>query len=201
MELPSAILTLFLIMDPIGNVPLFVSYLKDVEERRRPKVIRRESLIALAILVFFLLFGRILLHVLRLGTPSLHIAGGVLLFLIALGMIFPGIARISISTESQRTGEPFIVPLATPFIAGPSSIATIMIFISKEPERFWAWLAALIVAWVLTTTILLLSAPLSRLLGPRGLVACERLMGMILTVVSVQMFLDGVALFMAAAES
>jgi len=200
MELLSAILTLFLIMDPVGNVPLFVSYLKDVDERRRPKIVRRESLIALAILVFFLLFGRILLEVLRLGAPSLHISGGVLLFLIALGMIFPGIARISVATESQRTGEPFIVPLATPFIAGPSSIAAIMIFISKEPERFWEWLGALVVAWGLTTTILMLSSPLSRLLGPRGLVACERLMGMILTVVSVQMFLDGVELFMAAAQ-
>jgi len=198
MRLLSAILILFLIMDPVGNVPLFVSYLKDVDEPRRPKIIRRESLIALGILVFFLLFGQTLLQVLRLGTPSLHISGGVLLFLIALGMIFPGIARISVATESQRTGEPFIVPLAAPFIAGPSSIATIMIFITKEPERFWEWLGALVVAWVLTTTILMLSSPLGRLLGPRGLVACERLMGMILTVVSVQMVLDGVELFMAS---
>jgi multiple antibiotic resistance protein len=200
-QLLSAILTLFLIMDPIGNVPLFLSYLKDVDERRRPKVVARESLIALAILVCFLLFGPILVRVLHIGVPSLHIAGGVLLFLIALGMIFPGIARISISSEDQRGGEPFIVPLATPFVAGPSTIATLMVFVSKEPQRLWEWLTALVVAWVLTTTILMLSSSLSRLLGPRGLVACERLMGMILTVVSVQMLLDGIGLFMASLPS
>jgi multiple antibiotic resistance protein len=191
-------LTLFLIMDPIGNVPLFVSYLRDVDPRRRPAIVRRESLIALGILMFFLFFGPALLGLLYIGEPSLHISGGVLLFLIALGMIFPGVARISAAKEKQPEGEPFIVPLATPLVAGPSTVATIMIFVSKDPNRLGEWLAALVIAWVLTTAILMLSWPLSRLLGPRGLLACERLMGMILTVISVQMLLDGVRLFVAA---
>ena len=195
MDLASAILTLFLIMDPIGNVPAFLGYLRHVEERRRARVVLRESIIALLILMFFLFGGQTLAHLLRIEPPALHISGGVLLFLISLGMIFPGATHVGTAHEPTTESEPFIVPLATPLLAGPSCIATIMIFISNEPQRLPQWLLALVVAWVLTTLILLLAPRLSRLLGPRGLTACERLMGMILIVVAVQMFLDGVAMF------
>ncbi|OHB71111.1 MAG: hypothetical protein A2V70_04060, partial [Planctomycetes bacterium RBG_13_63_9] len=185
MELVSAMITLLLVMDPLGNVPVFISHLANVDERRRPRVVARESLVALGILVAFLLFGPTIMQLLHIKEPSLHLAGGTLLFLISLSMIFPGMCRMSAVEPEQGCGEPFIVPLATPMVAGPSTIATIMIFTSRQPDRLGQWLVALVVAWSVTTTILMLASPLSRLLGRRGLVACERLMGMILTVISV----------------
>ncbi len=133
---------------------------------------------------------------LHIGPASLHISGGVLLFLISVGMIFPGPGHVGVSFVQPVEGEPFIVPLATPFFAGPSTMATIMIF-SAQPERLWLWTVALVVAWMAAAAILLLSSRLSRFSGLRGLMACERLMGMILTVVAVQMFLDGVKSFLA----
>ena len=156
---------------------------------------RAESCIALGILLFFLLFGPALLHLLRIQPAALHIAGGVLLFLIAVGMIFPGSLHIG-GSDVPPAEEPFLVPLATPLLAGPSAIATIMIFSSRQPERLATWFAALVAAWVATTAILMLAPRLSRLLGHRGLIACERLMGMTLTVIAVQMFLDGLRLFL-----
>jgi multiple antibiotic resistance protein len=194
MEWLSAILTLFLVMDPIGNIPFFVSHLKDVKRERQTWVVARESLIALVVLLFFLFFGPLLMQLLHVGQASLHIAGGVLLLLISLGMIFPGTSQLSVVGDDESQGEPFIVPLAIPLIAGPSTMATIMIFASR-PEPIGFWVGSLAVAWILSSAILLLSPRFSRLLGPRGLRACERLMGMVLTVVAVQMFLDGVRLF------
>jgi multiple antibiotic resistance protein len=188
----SAVLTLFLVMDPIGNVPVFLSVLKDVDERRQSWIVARESVFALLILLFFLFFGPSLMELLHIGLPALYIAGGVLLFIIALGMIFPHIMHRTATEEPHYDGEPFIVPLATPLLAGPSTMATIMIFTAKSESVLWQWVLALGTAWILATTILLLSPWLSRRLGPRGLLACERLMGMVLTVIAVQMFLDGV---------
>jgi multiple antibiotic resistance protein len=193
--LASAVLTIFLVMDPIGNVPVFLGLLKDVEERRRSWVVARESIFALLILLFFLFFGPTLMKLLHIGMAALYISGGVLLFIIALGMIFPHLMHRSPTDEPQFEGEPFIVPLATPMLAGPSTMATIMIFTSRQQGVLWQWALALGLAWICSTIILLLSSRLSRLLGPRGLLACERLMGMILTVISVQMFLDGVRQF------
>ncbi len=195
MKLFSAILTLFLILDPIGNVPLFVSLLKDLDERRKSWVVARESIFALLILCFFLFFGPTLTSLLHIGRPALYISGGVLLFIIALGMIFPDVFNTSTGTNGRTGGEPFIVPLATPFIAGPSSMATIMLFVSGHPEQIWQWFTALVIAWSLSSVILMLSSSLSRILGHRGLLACERLMGMVLTVIAVQMFLNGVKEF------
>lgn len=196
MELFSAILTLFLVMDPLGNVPVFLGHLRDVAEGRRTRVVARESLIALLILLGFLLFGPTLMGLLHLGPASLHIAGGVLLFLISVGMIFPGAGHLDLTAAQPVDGEPFIVPLATPLFAGPSTMATIMI-LSAQRERLWLWATALVAAWAAAAAILMMSSLLSRLLGRRGLLACERLMGMVLTVVAVQMFLDGVKLFLA----
>jgi multiple antibiotic resistance protein len=195
-QLVSAILTLFLVMDPIGNTPLFMVYLKDVKDGRRARVVARESVFALLILLAFLFFGPSLMSLLGITRESLYISGGVLLFLIAVGMIFPGAAHLSVLGEDLTEGEPFIVPLAVPLVAGPSTMATIMIFASR-PDPLWIWVVALVVAWALTSTILMLSPSFSRLLGRRGLRACERLMGMVLTVLAVQMFLDGVWHFLA----
>lgn len=195
MEFFSAILTLFLIMDPIGNVPLFINFLKDVDDRRKLWVVARESVIALLILCFFLFFGPTLSLLLHVGRPALYISGGVLLFIIALGMIFPGSFYMIALPKDRTVGEPFIVPLATPFVAGPSTMATIMVFTSGHPEQIWLWFAALVIAWSLSAFILMSSSFLSRLLGPNGLQACERLMGMILTIIAVQMFLNGLKEF------
>ena len=195
MKLVSAILTLFLVMDPIGNTPLFMAYLKDVKDGRRSWVVARESVFALLILLAFLFFGPTLMSLLGIAQESLYISGGVLLFLISVGMIFPGPGHLGVHNGDQTEGEPFIVPLAVPLVAGPSTMATIMIFAS-QPEPLWLWAVALVVAWALTTAILLLAPGFSRLLGQRGLRACERLMGMVLTVLAVQMFLDGVRHFL-----
>ena len=196
-EFISAIATLVLVMDPLGNVPPFLACLKDVEESRRLRVVARENVFALLILLFFLFCGPAVMKVLHVGQESLHIAGGVLLFLISLGMIFPGLWLMGHNGEGCGDAEPFIVPLATPLVAGPSTIATIMIFASRGPNQLWQTGAAMIVAWIASATILMFSSALSRMLGRRGLAACERLMGMVLTVISVQMFLDGLTIFSA----
>jgi multiple antibiotic resistance protein len=192
MSLLSVIFVLFLVMDPLGNIPLFLTALKDVESHRRNKIIFRELVIALFVLVFFLLFGRFILALLQINEPSLSIAGGIILFIIALRMIFP-------SPEKEETNpkeEPFIVPLAIPLVAGPSALTTVLLLVTKEPSRWLEWLLSLFCAWVISAGILLCSSGLQRFFGQRGLIAMERLMGMILTTIAVQMFLTGLRQFL-----
>lgn len=192
MTLYTATITLVLIMDPVGNVPVFLSYLKRIDPKRRIAIILRETFIALLILVLFLFAGKSILAGLQISTPALSIGGGIILFLISLKMIFPS---DSADEQVKQHGEPFIVPLAIPMIAGPSTMATIMLFVSREPTKEMKWLLALVIAWCISTVILLLSNKLQLLLRDRGLIALERLMGMILTTLSVQMFLSGVESF------
>ena len=190
----SAIILLFLVMDPLGNVPVFLTILKDVDSGKRNKIVFRELIIAFVVLTFFLLGGRYILVLLQITGPSLSIAGGIILFLIALKMIFP----IYEGTFGESTeGEPFIVPLAIPLVAGPSAITTVLLLATREPARWPEWFLALVCAWILTAAILLLSTTLSRFLGKRGLVALQRLMGMLLTTIAVQMFLTGINQFMS----
>jgi multiple antibiotic resistance protein len=178
-------LTLFLVMDPLGNIPLFLVLLDNVREERRRWVLLRESLIALAALILFLYAGPYLLSLLQISRPALGISGGVVLFLIALRMIFPVPGGVFGPTPD---GEPFIVPIAIPLIAGPSALATVMLFSTVSSSR-WEWTIAILLAWILSTTILLAATFLRRILRPRGLIAIERLMGMILMTVAVQMLL------------
>ena len=180
--------TLVLVMDPVGNIPVFVSLLKSVDPARRTQIILREALIALLILMIFLFAGQSILRGLQVSVPALGIAGGIILFLIALKMVFP--PELTTEPVKQR-GEPFIVPLAIPLVAGPSAMTTIMLFVSREPTRVFHWFVALLVAWFISTLILLSSTPLSKFLGEKGLMALERLMGMILITLSIQMFLNG----------
>ena len=189
MTILSSIVLLFLVMDPVGNVPLFVSVLKNVDGKRRSAVILREHLIALVVLIVFLFFGPFIMRTLMIAEPSLSIAGGIILFLIALRMIFPPPEGIF---GKSPEGEPFIVPLAVPLIAGPSTIATVLLMMSREPWRWLQWLMSLVTAWLLSLVILLSSGCLHRWLGARGLAALERLMGLLLTAVAVQMFISGV---------
>jgi MarC family membrane protein len=186
----SAVVTLFLVMDPLGNLPLFMAALKEVDPGRKQKIIVRELFIAFFVLVFFLFFGRFFLTLLQVDTISLTIAGGIILFLIALKLIFP--KKDEAFFEGPK-GEPFIVPLAIPLIAGPSAMSVILIMVTREPSKIWQWLLAVVIAFALNMAILLFSVPISKVFGKRGLIALERLMGMILSILSVQMIIDGVA--------
>jgi multiple antibiotic resistance protein len=189
----SAVILLFLVLDPLGNVPIFVSVLARVEPRRRTRVITRELLIALLVLLVFLVAGEWVLRVLQVTDPALTISGGVILFLIALRMIFAAPEAVFGEEPGE---EPFIVPLAVPLVAGPSALAMVLLLVARDPRRIAMWLAALLVAWFATAAILLLSAPLSRALGSRGLAAIARLMGLILITVAVQLFLNGLSRFL-----
>ena len=186
----SAGVLLFLIMDPLGNIPLFLSLLRNVDPKRRQLVLVRELLIALVVLFVFLFGGRYLLHVLQLKQESVSIAGGIVLFLIGVRMVFPPATGGIFGGDPDR--EPFIVPMAIPGIAGPSAVAAVMLLANSYPGRTVDWSVALFVAWFATAVILLSSTYLFRCLGTSVLIAVERLMGMLLVALSVQMFLDGV---------
>lgn len=191
MNIVSTALTLLLVMDPLGNIPNFMAALKNVPVARRRGIILRECLFALGILVAVFAGGRAFMAVFGLSAEALRISGGIMLFLIALRMIFPPAGA---ERPDQPDEEPFIVPLATPLIAGPSLIATIMILRGNADLAGWAVLTAIFSAWLLSTVILLSAPFLARILRRRGLMAVERLMGMLLIVVAVQMFLDGLHL-------
>jgi small neutral amino acid transporter SnatA (MarC family) len=187
----SAGILLFLIMDPLGNIPLFLSILRNVRPERRRLVLVRELLIALVVLFGFLFGGRYLLLLLQLKQESVSIAGGIVLFIIGVRMIFPPGRGIFGDAE----GEPFIVPLAIPAVAGPSTMAAVMLLANSEPGRTVEWSLALFAAWFATAAILMSSTYLYRYLGASVLTAVERLMGMLLVALSVQMFLDGVVAY------
>lgn len=189
MDTISAAFLLFLVMDPVGNVPLFLSALKSVEPRRQIRVLARELTIAYTVLVLFLFAGQYLLRMLRISEPALTIAGGLVLFLIALRLVFPTHER---TMHESIDGEPFVVPLAIPYLAGPSALATVVLLMSREPSRWPEWLAGLSLAWGASAIILIGGSGLKRFLGQKGLIALERLMGMILVAVAVEMFLAGI---------
>ena len=189
MTLFSATVLLFLVLDPFGNIPFFLSVLKNLPDARQIRVIIREMLLALCVLVIFLFGGHHLMTVLQISEPSLSIAGGIVLFLIAIKMIFGGYEQ---AFAGGNSSDPLIFPLAVLAVAGPSAMATILLLMAREPARWPEWLLALLVAWFFTGIIVLTSAKLHRLLGDRVLSALERLMGMLLITVSVEMFIKGV---------
>jgi multiple antibiotic resistance protein len=189
----SAALLLFLILDPLGNIPVFLSLLKPLPAKRRRWVLIRELLIALGVLFVFLWAGRYVLAAMHLRQESVSIAGGIVLFLIGLKMIFPSPEGMFGETEE---GEPFIVPMAIPLVAGPSGMAAVMLFSTQYPDRMLDWSLALFVAWLGTAIILFSATSLYKLLGKPVLIAVERLMGMLLVAISVQMLLDGVVTYL-----
>ncbi len=194
MTVLSAAMLLFLVMDPFGNIPLFVSALSGVDRERHMRVIIRELFIALGILVLFLFAGQSLINALGIGEPALSAAGGTMLLLIAIKMIFPGQG----SLMEDMDGEPFIVPLAVPYVAGPSAMVSTLLIMNRDPGRWPEWLAAVGIAWVATGVIIVLSGLLLRRIGRRALVAIERLMGMLLVAVAIQMLMTGIAQFMTS---
>jgi MarC family membrane protein len=192
MSLISASILLFMVMDPFGNIPFFLCVLEQVPIEKQRRVITRELLIALLVLVVFLLGGPYFLKLMHISESSLRIAGSIVLFLIAIKMVF---GRIEEILQGTPEGEPLIVPLAIPAVAGPSAMAIVLLLMGQEPGRWLEWLLALFLAWVSTAVILLFSTKLAGIFGERGLNAIQRLMGLILTAISVEMFLQGIRTF------
>ncbi|HMN35831.1 MAG TPA: YhgN family NAAT transporter [Chiayiivirga sp.] len=190
----SAAILLFLILDPLGNVPVFLSLLRDLPPKRQRWVLGRELLIALGVLMLFLFAGQAILAAMHLREESVSIAGGIVLFLIGLRMIFPPQDGL---LGHQPEGEPFIVPMAIPLIAGPSGMAAVILMASNDPTRLGDWVLALLMAWSATAVILFSATFLYKVLGRQVLTAVERLMGMLLVALSVQMLLDGVRAYLA----
>lgn len=189
MTVLASILLLVIIMDPIGNVPVFLSILKNIPMERRKKIIIRELIIAFLILMFFMFVGRFLLQLLQIAQSSLGIAGGIILFIIAIRMIFPGTKPMFSHDEES---EPLVVPLAVPMLAGPSAIAAVILLMAQEPHRWLDWTLAVFVASLISGIILVSSESLGRKLGNRALTAIERLMGIFLIMISVDFVLDGI---------
>lgn len=193
-EMISATILLLLIMDPLGNLPIFMSVLKHLDPKRRRVVLIREMVIALGLMLIFLFAGERILAFLNLRTETVSISGGIVLFLIAIRMIFP-------SQESNSSGlpageEPFLVPMAIPLVAGPSILATLMLLSHQYPDQLPHLTLALCIAWGISFIILLMSDLFLRLLGEKGVAALERLMGLILVMLSTQMFLDGIRTYL-----
>lgn len=193
MEIISAAVMLFLIMDPLGNLPIILSILRHLEPKRRRKVLIRELCFALIILLLFLFAGQQMLAFLHVKTETVSISGGIILFLIAIRMIFPQPGGV---TGLAAGEEPFLVPMAIPMIAGPSVLASLLLLSNQEPDLLGDWTIAVLLAWGATFIILMFYEVFNRLFGERGLKAIERLMGLMLIMISTQMFLDGISQYL-----
>jgi MarC family membrane protein len=187
----SATILLVLITDPVGNIPIFANALKHVPAQRRPRVILREISIAFFLLLTFMFVGEGFLRVMNLSELALQIGGGVILFLIALRMVFPP----PIVAETELLMEPLIVPLAVPSIAGPSALATVLLLVSQQPEKRMEWVAALCLTMLICATVLMSAERIQRLIGTRVVTAIERLMGLVLVSVAIEMLLRGIRTF------
>lgn len=184
----SAAVLLFFLMDPLGNIPVMLSILKGIEPKRQRIIIARELFIALIILLVFLFAGKPLLNFLHLEEEAVTISGGIILLIIGLRLIFPQKAGPMGETPG---GEPFLVPIAIPMIAGPSVLAMLILMTQSQPGNMTNWFFALLIAWALSAVILQTAPILLRVLKQRGLIALERLMGMILVMMAVQMLING----------
>jgi MarC family membrane protein len=209
MDIASAAILLILVLDPFGNIPLVLSTLGRVSVQRRRHVVLRECAIAYVVLLLFLFAGRPLLDLMRLSDTAIGLAGGIILFIIALRMVFnhPEGPLGSTGTgdahdpHHPNDSEPFIVPLAIPAIAGPSAMATVIVFTSREPLRWPDWLAAITIAMAVSVVVLLMAERISRIIGRRGVVALERLMGLILTAIAVEMLLSGITAYVRSVST
>lgn len=190
----SAVLLLLLVCDPFGNIPIFISALRDVPRERRRRIILRECLIAFAVLSIFVFIGQPFLRVLGLSELSLQIGGAVVLMLVAIRMVFPTAEGVY---GQAPGGEPFIVPLAVPALAGPSALATVLLMVSRDPSRMGQWIAAIAIVMLICAVILAFAERIQQWLGERVTVAFERLMGLILAAIAVELMLRGIKQFIA----
>ncbi|ASU21246.1 hypothetical protein CCZ37_00725 [Vibrio qinghaiensis] len=193
MDILSAATMLFLIMDPLGNLPVMLSILKHLDPKRRRVVLVRELCFALIILMLFLFAGKNIMSFLHVQPETLSISGGIILFIISIKMIFPSAGSI---TGLAAGEEPFIVPMAIPMIAGPSVIAALLLLSTQHPDKLLELSASVLLAWGATFIILMFYGFFHKVLGERGLKAVERLMGLLLVMISTQMFLNGVKSYM-----
>lgn len=193
-EIISDTILLFLIMDPLGNLPIFMSILKNIKPKKRIIIVIREMLFALIFMLIFLFLGEYILSLLSLRTETISISGGIILFLIAIKMIFPSQHEETIN--ELETKEPFLVPLAIPLISGPSILATLMLMSHKYPNKINSLLIGLLISWSISMIILMLSNIFLNFLGKKGIDALERLMGLLLIMISTQMFLDGIRAYL-----
>ena len=184
----SALVLLLLVLDPLGSLPIFISVMQGVAPERRRRVALREGVLAFGVLLAFMLGGQGFLSLMRLSERSLEVAGGVILLIIAIRMIFTGGGEVY---ASDGQGEPFIFPLAVPLMAGPSAMATVLLLASRQPERLLAWVGALTLAMAVSTGVLLSAQGIRRWLGSSMVAAIEKLMGLVLTAVAVEMILAG----------
>lgn len=184
----SALVLLLLVLDPFGSLPVFISVLRPVAPGRRRIVALREALIAFAVLAVFMVAGQGFLELMRLSERSLEVAGGVILLIIAVRMVFASGGEVYAAGNDR---EPFIFPLAVPLLAGPSAMATVLLLASRQPERLWTWMAALTVAMTVSAVVLLSADRLRRWLGASMVAAIEKLMGLVLTAIAVEMILAG----------
>ena len=185
----SALVLLLLVLDPFGSLPVFISVMRNVAPERRTRVALRESALAFAVLLVFMLTGQWFLALMRLSERSLEVAGGVILLIIAIRMIFASGGEVYASDGKGR--EPLIFPLAVPLLAGPSAMATVLLLASRQPERLLAWVGALTVAMLVSATVLLGADRIRQWIGSSMVSAIEKLMGLVLTAIAVEMILAG----------
>ena len=185
----SAFVLLLLVLDPFGSLPIFISVLRGVAPERRRIVAVREVAIAFTVLAVFMGGGQHFLSLMRLSERSLEVAGGVILLIIAIRMIFASGGEIYAADGGAR--EPFIFPLAVPLLAGPSAMATVLLLASRQPERMLSWFGALTAAMAISGIVLLSADRLRKWLGASMVAAIEKLMGLVLTAVAVEMILAG----------
>jgi MarC family membrane protein len=193
----SIALTLFLVTNPIGNIPVIVALVKNFDFEKQRRIIFRESIISLIVALFFQFFGEVFLGLLNIQTYTVTICGGILLFIVALSMIF---AKPSNGNERTSLKEPFIVPIATPILSGPGLMAIIMLY-SRQEDSIMVITSAILIAWIGVIGVLAIAPYLQKILGKRGLIALEQLMGMILAAMSMGMIVNGVALFIKSLQS
>jgi multiple antibiotic resistance protein len=187
-------LLLFLVIDPFGNLPFVLAVIGDAPTSRYRRIIIRETVLAFVILTIFALAGEQVLGYLMIEQASLMVAGGVILFLISLKMIFRSAKEIF---DSDYRDDPFLFPIAVPSLAGPSAITAVMILRSQQLTSVEQLLAALFLVILATCIVLLLGRRISDWLGVRGIRAVEKLMGLLLNLVAVNMMLVGFKNFMA----
>jgi MarC family membrane protein len=185
----SALVLLLLVLDPFGSLPIFISVLRSVAPERRWIVACREVGIAFVVLAVFMVAGQGFLQLMRLSERSLEVAGGVILLIIAMRMIFAGGGEVYAGATEGR--EPFIFPLAVPLLAGPSAMATVLLLASRQPALLLTWMAALTAAMLVCGAVLLTADRLRKLLGGSMVAAIEKLMGLVLTAIAVEMILAG----------
>jgi len=184
----SALVLLLLVLDPFGSLPIFISVMRGVAPERRRVVALREAGIAFAVLLAFMVSGQGFLSIMHLSERSLEVAGGVILLIIAIRMIFASGGEIY-ATDGAR--EPMIFPLAVPLLAGPSAMATVLLLASRQPEKLWSWVGALTLAMVVSTVVLMSAERIRKLIGTPMVSALEKLMGLVLTAIATEMVLAG----------